>query len=210
MPLNPYKIFIVDDHPVVAAGIQAVVSALLNVRCEKVHDLQDMDTLILSEEYNLYIIDLELPGNDGHAFINYIKEHCPHSRILVYTMHEEPWTIARLSGQGIDGAVSKNEDIEELTNAVNCIKEGKKYFSAAFEALKHPHGMLVVNLPLFDLSEREKEVLYYLSQGYSTSSISEIMYLSINTIKTYRKRLLIKFNAKNVAELIYKSEHYQF
>ena len=57
-----------------------------------------------------------------------------------------------------------------------------------------------------ELSRREKEVLAYLSQGLSTSEISQLLFLSINTIQTYRKRLMEKLEAKNVAELVYKGK----
>ena len=57
-----------------------------------------------------------------------------------------------------------------------------------------------------ELSKREKEVLTYLSEGLSTSEISDLLCLSTNTIQTYRKRLMEKLEAKNVAELVYKGK----
>ena len=57
-----------------------------------------------------------------------------------------------------------------------------------------------------ELSPREKEVLAYLSKGLSTSEISDRLFLSVNTIQTYRKRLMEKLEAKNVAELVYKGK----
>ncbi|WP_288911518.1 helix-turn-helix transcriptional regulator [uncultured Bacteroides sp.] len=56
------------------------------------------------------------------------------------------------------------------------------------------------------LSKREKEVLTYLSQGLSTAQIAQMLFLSVNTVQTYRKRLLEKLEAKNVAELVCKGK----
>lgn len=122
-----------------------------------------------------------------------------------YTMHEEPWIIAKLSTLNINGAVSKNASTSELRDAISTLKNGTRYFSNVFSELdKEKQNTLPHALP--ELSRREKEVLAYLSQGLSTSEISQLLFLSINTIQTYRKRLMEKLEAKNVAELVYKGK----
>ena len=118
---------------------------------------------------------------------------------------EEPWIIAKLSTLNINGAVSKNASTSELRDAISTLKNGTRYFSNVFSELdKEKQNTLPYALP--ELSRREKEVLAYLSQGLSTSEISQLLFLSINTIQTYRKRLMEKLEAKNVAELVYKGK----
>ena len=59
-----------------------------------------------------------------------------------------------------------------------------------------------------NLSSREKEILAYIVKGFNNKQISEIIYLSENTIKTYRKRLMIKIGAKNAADLVFKGKDF--
>lgn len=176
-----YRILVIDDHPIVAEGIIALASQLEGVTCKGATCAKDVEQLTLKERFDLCIIDLELPDMN------------------------EPWIIAKLSTLNINGAVSKNASTSELRDAISTLKNGTRYFSNVFSELdKEKQNTLPHALP--ELSRREKEVLAYLSQGLSTSEISQLLFLSINTIQTYRKRLMEKLEAKNVAELVYKGK----
>ncbi len=197
-----YRILVIDDHPIVAEGIIALASQLEGVTCKGATCAKDVEQLTLKERFDLCIIDLELPDMNGFQLISHLHSQIPKCGIL---MHEEPWIIAKLSTLNINGAVSKNASTSELRDAISTLKNGTRYFSNVFSELdKEKQNTLPHALP--ELSRREKEVLAYLSQGLSTSEISQLLFLSINTIQTYRKRLMEKLEAKNVAELVYKGK----
>ena len=199
-----YRILVIDDHPIVAEGIIALASQLEGVTCKGATCAKDVEQLTLKERFDLCIIDLELPDMNGFQLISHLHSQIPKCGILIYTMHEEPW-IAKLSTLNINGAVSKNASTSELRDAISTLKNGTRYFSNVFSELdKEKQNTLPHALP--ELSRREKEVLAYLSQGLSTSEISQLLFLSINTIQTYRTRLMEKLEAKNVAELVYKGK----
>lgn len=199
-----YRILVIDDHPIVAEGIIALASQLEGVTCKGATCAKDVEQLTLKERFDLCIIDLELPDMNGFQLISHLHSQIPECGILI-TMHEEPWIIAKLSTLNINGAVSKNASTSELRDAISTLKNGTRYFSNVFSELdKEKQNTLPHALP--ELSRREKEVLAYLSQGLSTSEISQLLFLSINTIQTYRKRLMEKLEAKNVAELVYKGK----
>lgn len=199
-----YRILVIDDHPIVAEGIIALASQLEEVTCKGATCAKDVEQLTLKERFDLCIIDLELPDMNGFQLISHLHSRIPECGILIYTMHEEPWIIAKLSTLNINGAVSKNASTS-VRDAISTLKNGTRYFSNVFSELdKEKQNTLPHALP--ELSRREKEVLAYLSQGLSTSEISQLLFLSINTIQTYRKRLMEKLEAKNVAELVYKGK----
>lgn len=182
-----------------------MASQLEGVTCKGATCAKDVEQLTLKERFDLCIIDLELPDMNGFQLISHLHSRIPECGILIYTMHEEPWIIAKLSTLNINGAVSKNASTSELRDAISTLKNGTRYFSNVFSELdKEKQNTLPHALP--ELSRREKEVLAYLSQGLSTSEISQLLFLSINTIQTYRKRLMEKLEAKNVAELVYKGK----
>lgn len=204
---NLYNILIIDDHPIVTDGLENLLSAHIEAHCTKVHNLHTLTQAFEGANFDLCITDLEFPGTDGFHLIRMIHEHLPQCPILVYTMHEEPWIATKLYEADIrdfiSGAISKHADLNEIPQAIDSIRNGKEYFSQAFSLL-HGKRRRTEDRTYRTLSEREKEVLAYLMQGLSTREIAQRMYLSVNTIQTYRKRLLEKMNAKNVAELVSK------
>lgn len=200
-----YHILAVDDHPVVLEGIRMIVNRIEGVQCVGLNCVEDLRRTLSDENYDMYILDLEFPDTDGFCVINEIREKKPETHIVIYTMHEEPWVLAKLVNLEIDGVISKNVDAGELCKAVKTVMAGNTYFNEAFLKLVHKNTEPIPsNGNVFKLSERELEVLSLLAEGMSTSEIAEKMFLSKNTIQTYRKRLMLKLNAKNVAELVVK------
>lgn len=102
-----YRILVIDDHPIVAEGIIALASQLEGVTCKGATCAKDVEQLTLKERFDLCIIDLELPDMNGFQLISHLHSRISECGILIYTMHEEPWIIAKLSTLNINGAVSK-------------------------------------------------------------------------------------------------------
>ena len=100
-----YRILVIDDHPIVAEGIIALASQLEGVTCKGATCAKDVEQLTLKERFDLCIIDLELPDMNGFQLISHLHSRTPECGILIYTMHEEPWIIAKLSTLNINGAV---------------------------------------------------------------------------------------------------------
>lgn len=208
MDNKQYRILAIDDHPVVLEGIRLIVTQIEGVVCDGLTCIKDLKDTLRKEEYDMYILDLEYPDADGFSIINMIRTTKPDSRIVIYSMHEEPWVLAKLVDLEIDGVLSKNVGTAELCRAVETIKNGSTYFNEAFLELVGKKASCVPssNGNAFKLSVREKEILTYLTHGMSSAEIAERMFLSINTIQTYRKRLMMKLKAKNVAELVMKGK----
>jgi len=205
MNAKQYNILAVDDHPVVLEGIRMVVSRIDGVYCMGLTSVEALRQTLPDETYDMYILDLEFPDADGFCVINSIRREKPGSRILIYTMHEEPWVLARLTDLGIDGVVSKHADTGELFEAVKKVKDGGTFFNEEFlELAKKGEPVPSSNGNAFKLSDREREVLRCLAHGMKTAEIADSLCLSSNTIQTYRKRLMAKLDARNVAELVVK------
>lgn len=204
-----YNILIVEDHPIVSEGIKAIASQLEATACKAPKALENLTKILETETFDLYIIDLGLHETNGFQIIEQLNKQYPAGKILVYTMHVEPWIVAKLSTSDIiHGAVAKSSHLEELKIAIQIIRDGGTYFSQEFADLPDYKKCPPTEKPIpSELAGREKEVLAYLSQGMSTSEIAKKMFLSTNTVHTYRERLMDKLNAKNVAELIYKTKN---
>lgn len=196
-----YNILILDDHPVVLSGVCQIIGAIENAVCYTASNLDELLNLLQLRTYNLLILDLELSGTDGFQVINEVRSVIPECKILIYSMHEEPWILASLLPYNIDGILSKNTPTDDLVNAVKIIMLGGAFYSKAYENIVNRTRMQRVTEDGIKLSIREKEVLAYISKGYTTRAIAETLCLSTNTVATHRKRLMKKLNAKNAADL---------
>ena len=212
-PTSSYTILVLDDHPVVLEGIKRLLSADSDMQVEGVtHSSELFQLLEQGRCFQLFILDLELPDTDGFEAMATIRSHCPEAAILIYTMHEEPWILARLARLNIQGVVSKSSAVEELSKAVEAIRNGQNYYNETFvellAQLQQQGTPDDVPGPTFSLSDREQEVLRCISEGLTTSEIAERLFISQNTVGTYRRRLMTKLGAHNVAQLIANGRKY--
>lgn len=207
-----YKILALDDHPVVLEGLIHLLTSMPNTTCQGITNIDMLtDTLYGNGEFDLLILDLELPNIDGFEVIKDVRERWGQVAILIYTMHEEPWLLARLARLDIQGVVSKNRPISDLVEAVNTIRQGGTSFSEAFlEQLKQVQTKndVLKSSPPFTLPEGEMKVLQCLSKGMKTKEIAETLYLSENTVGTYRHRLMVRFDVHNVVQLLAAARKY--
>lgn len=183
-------ILIVDDHPIVREGIRALLSsAIPNIRILEATDGNEAMQQVKSNKVDIVIVDLEIPGIDGFQLIATIAQRPFAPRIIVYTMHEEPWTIARLQQSKVNAIVLKGDNPKEIITAVESVKASLPYYSQRYAQL------IEQNEPA--LTSREVEVLLLLSQGYSSHQIADNLFVSENTIEYHRKQILRRLDARN-------------
>ena len=210
----PYRILALDDHPMVLEGITRLLMANSSNAVQSTGSSTELFALIKEGHcFDLFILDLELPDVDGFEALKTIRRQCPKAAILIYTMHEEPWVLARLARLDIQGVVSKNQPVGALVEAIDTIRRGGTYFNEAFlqqlDFLRSEQPAdPMKSSPAFQLSEREQQVLRCINQGMTTPEIADRLFLSTNTVGTYRHRLMTKFDAHNVAQLIAKAQRF--
>ena len=207
MPIN--NILIVDDHPIVREGLAVVLSRFMGeevecIQCDSVERLTSM--LNHDIRHDLYILDLEFPKSDIFPVLGRICRQLPDSKILIYSMHDDAWILSHIDPSMIDGFVSKGESMDILLEAIKKISEGGEAFSEAFleargTCISSPDDDVVI-------TEREKQVLFYLSKGYTTQEIAEKLHISYFTAKTHRNNLAKKLHAKNAIEIVMKGKKY--
>lgn len=195
------SILIVDDHPVVLVGLRALI--LQDGVYKKVQTasslLSAMD-IINRENIDTAIIDLELSYENGLLLVKQLHHKHPKTKIIVYTMHEEIWTIRQLMDEDVDAIVLKGDDPQELLTALHRIEEGKGYYSQQFFRLINQQNVEQVNL-----SNRELEVLEHIAEGHSTNAIARELNISNNTVEFHRHNLMSKLQASNVANMVKKA-----
>ncbi len=205
------RILIADDHTIVREGIKVLLlEALPLAEVVDVTDSTRLLKMVYKEKWDVIITDISMPpGDSGLEAVKKIKEHSPATPVIVFSMHSPDQYAVRAMRAGASSYLSKSAAAMELVNAVNQVKAGRRYISdevavvlaAAFERKD-------MDRSIENLSDRELEVFKLLAVGKSVSEIAHELILSINTINTFRGRLLEKMNFQNNMELIrYAVDH---
>lgn len=195
------NILIVDDHPIVSTGLQALIEHTgVYGKIYVANNIASSRLLLKQEDIDIAIIDLELQDANGMELIKYIHQTHISTKILVYTMHEELWTIRQLMKEDADAIVMKGDNPQEVLIALRKIEQGKGYFSQQFMRLINSQDTSEISL-----SNREAEVLEHISNGLSTNDIAQQLNISNNTVEFHRHNLMKKLSANNMAQLVKKA-----
>ncbi len=198
------KILIVDDHELIREGLKKVLVKQTDM--EVIGEAADTETLfekLNDNEVDIIILDISLPGRSGLDILKDINDLFPSVKILVLSMHPEERFAVRAIKAGAAGYLTKQSVAEDLVKAIRKIAGGGKYISTSLaEHIAFEIGG-DLNKPLHEnLSNREFEVLRMISAGKTVSEIAESLSLSVNTVNSYRSRIMDKMNMKSNAELI--------
>ena len=195
------SILIVDDHPIVLAGLRSLISQDgIYARILAASHLFSAKEIINQENIDTAIIDLELSEDNGLELIKQLHHDHPKTKIVVYTMHQELWTIRQLLSENVDAIVLKSDNPQELLTALHKIEDGKGYYSQQFIWLVNQQNTKQANL-----SSREIEVLEYISEGHSTNAIAQELNISTNTVEFHRHNLMNKLQVGNAAQMVKKA-----
>jgi two-component system, NarL family, invasion response regulator UvrY len=204
------NILIADDHPVVRQGLKQLLASEPDMKVVgEAKNAGETLELARTVDWDALILDYSMPGANGLAVLKELKRSHPRRPVLVLSMHPEDSIAISVLRAGAAGYVNKESASEELAAAIRKAVSGKKYVSASLaEKLAaeledgppaRPHELL---------SDREYRVMWMLASGKSITNIAEELFLSPNTISTYRIRILKKLKLENNADLVrYAIEH---
>jgi DNA-binding NarL/FixJ family response regulator len=197
------RIIIADDHSIVRKGIrQILLEEFTDAIIHEVSDAESLIQMILETECDIIISDISMPGRNGIEALSQIKQINPKLPILIMSIHSEDHYAIRALKAGAAGYLSKDLAPEELIIAVKRVLSGKKYITPQVAEKLASIIDRDESKPLHSfLSDREFSVFKFLASGKSISEIADSMFLSANTISTYRSRILLKMNMKNNTEL---------
>jgi two-component system response regulator NreC len=208
--MDRIRILIVDDHPVVRAGLCTLLSAHADMEVVGEADTGDQAvarTVALAPD--VVVMDVTMEGMGGLEATREIRERAPDTKVLVLTVHKSVQYLRRALDAGATGYVLKQAADTELAVAVRVVHRGEVFVYPVFTRvllgdLAHPGQAADVAVPdsYDDLSPREKQVLRLVALGYTNRQIADQLFLSTKTVGTYRSRLMSKLNLKSRPALV--------
>jgi two-component system response regulator NreC len=216
--MNPITVILADDHEVVRTGLRSYLSTHADISV--VGEARNGEEVLLrvSEmKPDLVIMDITMPGMDGLEATRWLKVQNPKCLVLALTVHEDKQYFMEMLAAGASGYITKQAAADDLVAAIRSIAAGQVYLQPALarwllddyqrlanqeQAQLKPaeNGESAVGLEI--LSQREREVLEMVGQGWNNQQIGERLELSPKTIARHRERIMHKLNMHTRTELV--------
>ncbi len=192
------RVVVVDDHPVVLAGLTALIEAdpamtVVGSAASAQAAAALTESLAAEAEPDVCVLDLQLPDGDGISLGAALKRRWPATRVLVLTMTSDPGAVIRSLGAGLDGYLLKDSDPAELCAAIHSAAQGSTVLG------RGASGPVVVAAtvlpdanPLAALDARDREILTLLVQGLGPSEIAGRLFLAPKTVRNRVSAMLAK------------------
>jgi DNA-binding NarL/FixJ family response regulator len=204
---NNVSIVLADDHTILRDGLRALLSA--DPDFEIIGEAADGREAVRCVEKlgpDLLLMDLSMPRMSGMDAISEIKRRYPETKIIALTVHKtEEYLLSTLQA-GVDGYVLKDATHDELVMAIHNVMAGKRYLSPGISE-KVIEGYLdgkedsLAASSWQKLSQREREVLKLIAEGYKNKEIAEDLCISLKTVEKHRANLMKKLDLHNAAVL---------
>jgi DNA-binding NarL/FixJ family response regulator len=200
------KILLADDHTVFREGIKQILLQIKDIIVEEARNLKESIRKVKEDSFDIVILDISMPDGNGIEIIKELKDINPGLEILILSMHSEEKYAFRSIEAGASGYLTKNCESAELITAIKKIANHEKYItdSVANNLAIGLSGGLTGKTPYprhSSLSKREFQIMCLIASGNTLTGIAGKLGLSINTISTFRARILKKMHLENNAKI---------
>jgi DNA-binding NarL/FixJ family response regulator len=206
------KILIVDDHDVIRQSLSLIIkSEFPKADCTKLENATSCIELLKKEQFDLLILDMNLPDMDGITLTEWITDRYPQQMILIFSMNPTDVFAKKLYQLGVKGYLNKQAPMSEITKALHTIlTEKKQYLNEEFKTqLAQDFLNKNSNNPIEKLSTRELTIAQLLAQGKTNDEIASQLSIETSTIRTYKARIFQKLDVSTLHEFLAKASLYK-
>jgi len=201
------KIVIAEDQKILREGLKSLLSSSEDI--EVIGEAEDgLDAVRCVEKFSpeLLLLDLSMPKMSGISAIKEIKSQFTETKILVLTVHESEEYILEVFNSGADGYCLKDASHFELMVAIKSVLSGKRYISPGIsgkvlEGYLGDRGTLKSNSSWDSLTQREREILKLVGEGYKNKEIADYLCISAKTVEKHRSNIMEKLDLHTASAL---------
>lgn len=199
------SILVVDDHPMVIGGLISCLSYYDDMEVVgQASNGRDGIQKCLELKPDVVLMDISMPSMNGIDATELMLEKAADTKVLIFSMHENPEFVANIMAAGAKGFILKDTSAEEIHFAIKSVFEGRAYFSGSIAT-----GILENPMPKNEsLTTREQTILAFIADGYSSKEIASALEISCRTVEAHRRNIKSKLGIESFAELIrYALDH---
>jgi DNA-binding NarL/FixJ family response regulator len=199
--VNRITLVLADDHEVFAEGLSMVLDAeedlqVLGLASDGAEALELLD----GDPPAVLLLDAHMPRTDVTAVLREVKQRAPGTKVLVLSADTRSETVNTVIEAGADGFLAKDVSSPQVATTIRRIVGGHQGPITTVPA--RPSRDPGVELLVRTLSAREREILGYLSAGWSNRRIAEQCFLSLNTVRTHVQNILVKLGVHSKLEAV--------
>jgi len=207
MKSDPIRVLLVDNHPIVRAGIRTELEAIPSVKLVgEANDGRAALAFLRSQPVDVVFMDISMPGLNGIEATLRITQEFPNTRVVILSRHENEHYLWHALKAGAVGYLLKGAALVELRPALRVVLDGEIYFSRALST-KLTKKLLSQKIthsrsPLDQLSSRQREILQLVAEGKNAKEIGLILKLSHKTVEYHRVQLMERLGIYNLPGLV--------
>ena len=202
------RVLIVDDHTLVRDGIKALLALATDIEVvgEAANGIEALEKV---KEFapDVVLMDLAMPIMGGLEATRRIRKEFTRTKVLALTQYDDADYVVPVIEAGARGFITKMSAFSELATAIQAVYRGESYLSPSaatalveeFQVKRDAEGG---KDPYQQLTNREREVLKLLAEGYTAREIADMLVVSPKTVEWYRTSLMEKLNIHNKTDLI--------
>jgi DNA-binding NarL/FixJ family response regulator len=201
------KIAIVEDEKAVREGLKLLIDGTEGYKCVAVYpNAEEALQGLLDAEPDVVLMDIHLPGMSGIECVAKLKEKDPAFQIVMLTIYEDDEQIFKSLAAGAHGYILKKTPPAKLLEAISEVHQGGSPMSSqiARRVVDFFQAKTPSSKETDKLSDREQEILSYLSKGYRYKEIADILCLSIETVRTHIRNIYEKLQVHSRTEALLK------
>ena len=182
---SPIRVVLADDHPVVRAGLAALLTSLPGIEVVGVAATgREAIREVLTHHPDVAVLDLQMPDLDGFAATRELARSAPRVAVLVLTMFEDDESVFTAMRAGARGYLVKGAEQDEIARAIHAVAAGEAIFGpgVARRVLALFVAPPSTESPFPELTTREREILDLLAAGLSNSAIATRLSLAAKTV----------------------------
>lgn len=203
--MDKIRVLLADDHAVLRAGLQMLLNAQPDI--EVIGEAVDGAQAVAQAgrlQPDVILMDITMPGMDGLAATKDIRKLSPGAKVLALTMHDDAEYLRQMLRAGASGYVVKRAADVELTTAIRAVHRGEIFIypSVARGVVEdYLDGQTPARGGSDELTDREREVLALIAQGYTNREAADRLSISVKTIETHRAHVMEKLGIRSRAGL---------
>ena len=197
------KILVADNHDIVRAGLRKIFDA--HPKWEVVAEAEDGRDAVrktIETKPDIAVIDYALPMLNGIEVTREIRSRSPKTEVLIFTTYDNEKLIENLLTAGARGYVLKSDAKQELVDAIEALAAHRPYFTGKVSNTLLDAYMKRPSTEKSALTNREREILQLIAEGYTNKLIARLLKVSLKTVETHRAAIMRKLKLDSVADLV--------